>query len=143
MSLGLLPHPIIQNFILFYFFNFESWVLLYLFIYFYFYRIIVSYISCNLFIYFLLISNFHCTTFYLFIYLILISNFHYWILSTFYFLFFGYIWIMGESRIIVSSHHSNYVHPLHPSFSHSMHIHHHLLLHPLLFFYFIYDNSSF
>ena len=66
-------------------------------------------ISRNLFIYFILISNFHYTTFYLFIYFILISNFHYWILSTFYFLFFfGFIWIMGESRIIVSYHPSNF-----------------------------------
>ena len=122
----------------------------------------MSYISPNLFI---LISNFHwilSTTFYFlffyisglsaigWVYRIIVSSHHsifffnYNIQFPFYWIFFA---LSNITIMILSSFHfpicNSYVHPLHPSFSHSMHIHHLLTtsasiiysLHPLLLFF--------
>ena len=73
--------------------------------------------------------------------------FHYNIQFPFYWIFLHYRilpinFIIGYYPISISLQISNsYVHPLHPSFSHSMHIHH-LLIASTIFFFF-YKNSSF
>ena len=127
--------------------------------------VVVSYISCNLFIHlfysniqFPLLDIIYILFYFIFIYLdylqqgkstglqchpiiqfflIIISNFHF----IGYFLHYRILpinFIIGYYPLSISLQiSSSYVHPLHPSFSHSIHIHHLLITSTIIFLFYL------